>query len=647
MRVCFPILLLGWLLCAHPAWPSVAPLSREVQRQAFVAALAAAEAGRWQDVEPFLENLQDYPLLPDLRAAWLNKRLGDNNDRETADFLQRYPDLGFSGSLRLNWAMSLAERRRWDEFLSIYEDFYADRQDTKLDCLALRARINTGRDAGVADRAMAIWLYPFSRPKACDPVLAWLEDKDLITAERRRERIDLALEAGQVQLARYLARPLGPADQAKIERWSKMRANPARELAAPQRYADTPENRRLLAYGIARLASQNPEAADQLWPAFSGFGFEPDQRLQLQRRITLGLARNFLPGGRQAIERQAAIDDDPIVAQWRVRLALRDGDWTAVLDGIEQLPADTGNDTNWDYWRARAMAANGLSEAAEAQFQGLADERGYYSFLSADNLQLPYVWSDVPTPVEEPVIAQIAEQAEFVRLQELFLTGLQSRARIEWTRAVEKLPPDWRDQAAILALRWGGYSSAISTAARSGQTNDLALRYPLPWRAEFERLSQAARVDPALAYGVARSESLFMPDVASAAGAIGLMQLMPGTGKETAAQASIPWRGWHSLTDPQTNITLGTRYLAKMLDRFDNNPVLATAAYNAGPNRVQAWLPTSEPLAADAWVDSIPFRETRGYVRRVLASDVMFEWRMNGTARQISERMPPVLPAQD
>ena len=647
MRACFLILLLVWSMRAPPAGASVAPVTREVQREAFIAARPAAEAGRWQDVEPFLEILQDYPLLPDLRAAWLNKRLSTGTDQETADFLQRYPDLGFSRSLRMSWALSLAKRQRWQAFLDLYQSYYADRGDTNLDCLALRAQINTGRGAQITDLALAIWLYPFSRPKACDPVLAWLEQQELITPDRRRERIDLALEAGQVQLARYLARPLGPDDQARIDRWSKMRANPARELALAERIPDTPENRRLLAYGIGRLASRNPESARQLWPSFAAFGFEPGEDLQLQRRIALGLARNFLPAGRSAIEQQAAIDDDPLVAQWRVRLALRDLDWPAVLTAIEQLPPDTGNDTNWGYWRGRALQESGAQEAGGEHFQQLADERGYYSFLSADHLNLPYAWSDEPTPVEEPLIARIAAQTEFVRLQELFMTGMHSRARTEWKQAIAQLPPDWRDQAAILALRWGGYSSAISTAARSGQTNDLTLRYPLPWRADFERLSQIARIDPALAYGVARSESLFMPDVASAAGAIGLMQLMPGTGKETAAQAQIPWRGWHSLTDPQTNITLGTQYLAKMLDRFDNNPVLATAAYNAGPNRVRAWLPSAQPLPADVWVDSIPFRETRGYVRRVLASDVVFDWRINGSARPISDRMPPVTTTPD
>lgn len=648
MRASILIFVAGLLAPGSSLAAPASPSALDEQRLAFIAARPAAEAGRWEDVEPFLPTLRDYPLRPDLRAAWLRKRLGDANDAETGAFLSRYPALGFSGGLRLAWARSLADRRRWDQYLAIYDAHYSGQDDTALDCLALRARLNTGRGDGVADEAIGIWLYPYSRPKECDPVFAYLQEGGWITDARRRARIDLALPAGQIQLARYLARQLPESDQARIERWNRMRANPGRELSEANRFADDEADRELLEYGFRRLASHDPETAAARWRSFSGFSFPPEQRLLLERRIALGLARNFLPGGRAAVASQLERGDrDAVLAQWGVRLALRDDDWSAVLAALDALPPDTEDSTNWRYWRARALAAIGRDGDARALFEALAAERDFYGFLAADRLGQPYVWSDQPIAADETVIGQIGARPEFVRLKELFMTGLYSRGRAEWAQALSGLEPAWRPQAAVLAQRWGWHSTAISTAARTGQGDDLALRYPLPWRGDFVQLSQAARVEPTLAYGVARSESLFMPDVASAAGAIGLMQLMPGTGKETAAQARIPWRGWHSLTDPQTNITLGTRYLSRMLARFGDNPVLATAAYNAGPHRVERWLPERGSMSADVWVDSIPFRETRGYVRRVLASDVVFDWRMNAEPRRLSVRMPPVTPAPD
>ncbi|MGB5621204.1 MAG: hypothetical protein WBN65_01795, partial [Gammaproteobacteria bacterium] len=281
-----------------------------LQREAFIAARPAAEAGRWADVEPFLEILEDYPLVPDLRAAWLRKRLSAATDAETGAFLDRYPELGFARGLRLAWARSLTERRQWDSYLAVYEDHYAGKKDTELDCLALRARINTGRSAGVADAALAIWLHPYSRPSECDPVFAYLRDGGRITDARLRERIDLALRAGQIPLARYLARPLPAADLARIDRWAKMRANPERELQRAQQSPMTAADIERFDYGLRRLAALDPEAAQARWREFAqradaAGGFSPDQQLELERRIALGLARNFLPGGREAIDAQA------------------------------------------------------------------------------------------------------------------------------------------------------------------------------------------------------------------------------------------------------------------------------------------------------------------------------------------------------
>ncbi len=194
-------------------------------------------------------------------------------------------------------------------------------------------------------------------------------------------------------------------------------------------------------------------------------------------------------------------------------------------------------------------------------------------------------------------------------------------------------------------LKLGISIAAICVAsAASAQVNDLEIRYPLPWRQDFEEKSRAARIPTPWAYGIARSESLFMPDVASRAGAVGLMQLMPETGKRTARAAKIPYRGVRTLKDPASNITLGTRYLSDMLNRFDQHRVLATAAYNAGPHRVERWLPRGEPLPADIWIETVPFSETRGYVRRVLAAEAVFHWRMNDGTRRLAEAMPPVAP---
>jgi soluble lytic murein transglycosylase len=177
-----------------------------------------------------------------------------------------------------------------------------------------------------------------------------------------------------------------------------------------------------------------------------------------------------------------------------------------------------------------------------------------------------------------------------------------------------------------------------------GEFDDLAIRYPLPWREDFARYSRDARINDSWAYGIARSESLFMRDIRSSAGAIGLMQILPETGRRMAREMKQPYSGRATLTDSASNIRLGTMYLRKMFDRFDENKILATAAYNTGPLNVEAWLPDAEQIDARIWIENIPFNETRAYVRRVLTADAIFHWRLTGEVRRLSTALSTIDP---
>ena len=229
-----------------------------------------------------------------------------------------------------------------------------------------------------------------------------------------------------------------------------------------------------------------------------------------------------------------------------------------------------------------------------------------------------------------------------IRARELFLVGLDGRGRSEWQAAISSLDAEQKLQAAILARRWDWHSRAIAAAASAGKLDDLELRYPLPYQSTFQRYSAEAQIPSTWAYGVARSESLFMRDVRSRAGAVGLMQLMPATGRAVAREIRLPYTGLNTLTDPQHNIRLGTTYLGQMTERFGGNRVLATAAYNAGPHRVVKWLPADGSLDARIWIENIPFNETRKYVRRVLEAETIFHWRMTGQARRLSDQLTSV-----
>jgi soluble lytic murein transglycosylase len=481
--------------------------------------------------------------------------------------------------------------------------------------------------------------------KECDPAFAWLESRGALTAERRRERMELALDASEFGLARWLARPLGDVAVAEVARWEKMHGSPALQLAAPSSWQDTPRDRALMIYGFTRLASSDLALATQRWPEFrERFEFEPDQRGFLDRRIALLHAWRHLPEAPAMLAALPPDSQDAATREWSVRTAIRAQDWAAIGETLARLEPAVAAEPVWRYWQARVLEATGLEGAARLIYEELAQERGYYSFMSADRIEAEYNWRHAPTAPDDALLAALEQRSDIARARELFFTGLESRGRTEWQQAIGRLSGPERAQAGILASRWGWYSRSITAATGAGIDDDLDLRFPLPWRPIFEEKSRRAGISSAWAYGVARSESLFMPDVSSGAGAVGLMQLLPGTGKQTARLAGVNYTGHQTLLDPASNVALGTTYLAQMLARYQDHRVLATAAYNAGPGRVDRWLPEEDALPADAWVDSLPFNETRGYVQRVLSSEAVFQWRLSGETARISDAMKPVPP---
>ena len=637
-------LLVLSLLGATAASGSDADL--EKQRGAFRDAWIEAERGDWRAVQPRLDELEGYPLLPDLEAVYFRATVKQQPNANIERFLATNETLWIAPSLRLRWINSLAQRNDWQRFLEVYRSHYADAGNTRLDCVATEAMAQTGDAGGFAREARRLWLVGISQPKECDSVFSRLRETGQLTDDLVLQRLDLALEAEQFGLAAYLARQLDDAQLQRVKRWQRMRDRAETELATPKPLRGADRDPALVIYGLDRLARNEPDIAAQLLPHYAAANIVDNAEQQrLERKIALWSARKYLPAGLERVHQldEAAVDDDICVA-W-TRAALRSSAWHETLAAIDAMSAEEAGDSAWLYWRARALAKTGEPEAAAAIFERLAAERGYHSFLAADRLDLPYNFGHKPAAADDAVIDALEQRPDIVRARELFAVGLDSAGRVEWQRAVARLDRDTRAQAAIMAHRWGWHSRAIATGSANGLIDDLDIRFPAPYLDLYQSLSPRANIAISWAYGITRSESLFMRDVSSPAGAIGLMQLMPATGASTARQINLRYSGSGSLTDPQVNIALGTTYLGKMLARFDGNQVLATAAYNAGPKRVERWLPEDLAMPSDIWVETIPFRETRGYVKRVMAAETVFLWRLNGTVSRLSLRMPMVAPA--
>ena len=635
--------LVAALLVALPA--TAADIDK--QRALFKDVYETVERGDWSPVDGLSASdqklLQQYVLWPDLRATWLRANLGRVPTAEVDAFLQLYGTLRPVRDLRYRQALFFAKKGDLPGYQKIYEQFYQGKGIARLDCLSLQAEIRAGRYKRVVQRALDLWLIGTSQVDECDPVFEYLRDNNLLGNAEYRQRFDLAITAREFQLARWIAKSIDQSHVDEATLWIGAQSNPARFLSQPKPGFDSETYRRQLAYATARLTYRDPTLAQRLWASVSKqFAFSTQQRHDTERHIALWTARDGLPGAYKLLASLPQAAQDEEVVRWRARTSLRDNEWQRLLLDIAAMTTDERDSEEWRYWLAVAQNRLGQAQAARQGFELLSEERSYYGFLAADELGRDYALDDDRLSAFEPTLQQIADRPGIIRARELFLVGLEGRGRSEWDAAVRSFSPDEKIQAAVLANRWGWHSRAIATAASLGEYDDLEIRYPLPWQQQFVSYSSAASISPTWAYGIARSESLFMRDVRSSAGAIGLMQLMPATGREVAKSISLPYSGIATLTDPEANIRLGTSYLGEMAERFGGNPVLATAAYNAGPHRVDRWLPESGSQDARIWIENIPFNETRKYVKRVLSAQAIFHWRMTGQVRRVSDGLSQI-----
>lgn len=645
---------LAWLLFALagllPAGPvgglgwAAGPVSERqlaVWRARFQQALTALEQGQEQTFLRLERGLQSYSLAPYLRFAWLSSRLEVTPPATVEAFVRAQQGAPLGERLRRAWLRTLAKRGDWAPFLRAY----AGRQSTALRCYKARAELaqlgNRAPPRRLLDDIEALYLVGRSQPTACDAAFKALEQFGRLDDALLWKRIGLAMENGQTSLATYLQKSLKSAARRRwVDRWLALRRDPAKVLGA-QQWSDGSAARQVLGYGLLRLADLDAAAAKRHWQDLRGrYAWTVRRRDAVDAAIALHAALQRLP---QAYTWLSALKNPGDSERaWRVRAALQQRDWPAVVDSIDDLAATQRRQDHWRYWRARALEALGRP-GAEAIYAGVAAGRGYHSFLAADRLGRRYRFNDQPlttTPGQRQAIAAIPGVR---RARELLRLQRRWEARSEWRAATAGLSKAQLSAAAGLADAWGWTDQAIVTLTDAGQRDALAIRFPLAHRSTVESAAAGQGLNPSWVFAIIRQESRFSEDAASPAGAIGLMQLLPTTGRETARRLGLRLGHSRQLNQADRNVQLGTAYLMRLYRRLNDNPVLATAAYNAGPNRVRAWLPDKEQDAT-LWVETVPYRETRRYVRQVLASAAIYDWRRGRPVIRLERRMPAIVP---
>lgn len=608
--------------------------SLDAQRPAIRSAIDDAEQGRFDPVRAAA--FKQHPLYGWLEYANLRRTIDKVSDAQAQDFLKRYAGQPVAESFRALWLPALARREDWPALLANWKPT----ENLGLRCAQLNARQATGRaDAQWVDEAQALWRNAGkSLPDACDPVFAVLQARGGMTDALRWARVEAAADAQQPAVMRAAARGLPAADLALANDYAAfLDAVHTRALTWPK----TERSRKVAVDGLAKLAKTDPDAAERQLPQFAqALQFSEAQRGAVLYQIALWTVASYGPDSARRLNAVPESAYDERLHEWRAREAMARGDWPAALAAIRKMPPAQRSDSRWQYFEARLAEKTGNASEAQRLYRAAASSATFHGFLAADRLKQPYALCPWEPNDSAQAQAAVARDPSLVRALELFKIDRTGWAVAEWNDALSRFDDTQRRLAVEVASNNGWFDRAVFGLGKRPEEQRLyTLRFPLHHAETIRREAGRNAIDPAWVAAEIRAESVFNPNARSPANAMGLMQVVPATGASVARNLGLAgYGGAASLYDPDTNIAIGTAYLRQLLNTY-GLPYLTIAAYNAGPGPAARWQSQRPGHDADFWIETVSYKETREYVARILAFSVIYDWRLNGDALPVTERM--------
>ncbi|GAC16765.1 soluble lytic murein transglycosylase [Aliiglaciecola lipolytica E3] len=558
--------------------------------------------------------LQGYPLEPYIEQITLKTYPYLANQDKIDAFLRTHEGSPLDRPLRYKWLTYLKKKNQADLFMQ----YFRPTANVELTCQYLTYQMADPKNHDeVFKHASELWVVGKSQPNECDPVFdAWTK-AGFRTNERVLKRLALAGNGGSHTLLPYLKTLLPKEQQYLADLWLQVRRAPnyvSNLSKFPKKYPEL--ELEIIEYGLGRLIWRDEDLAIKTWQAtLKKFDVAQSNQYELAGKFAVALAISEHKNADEWLEKASYEKADEQLYRWHLAHVLKSGDWQHALEVIEQMPEKSSSGLSAKYWQARALEKVNAMDSANQNYQWLAQQRHYYGFLASGKLAQPPTIVDKPLEFDQQALSTIANMDAAKRAYEFLQLGRYLSARREWLHLQSQLDQQQKLVSAVLADSWGWHDRAIYGFSNTGYLDDIKRRFPMAYRNELVNHSEANQVDPAWAFAIARRESSFMADANSSAGAKGLMQLLPGTARYLAKKqikTSV-------LFDPDTNAGYGTQYLRYLMDKMDNNPVLATASYNAGWRRVQKWIPKDQSVPMDVWIETIPYKETRNYVKAVLA----------------------------
>ena len=583
-----------------------------------------AEKQLWKSNSSNYKNLYQqlnyYPLQPYLDQKRLIHHMRLSSVKEISAFLEKYRSSPLDWPLRKKWLNYLIKRNSQ----SLFIEFFQPTNDVNLTCHYYQYQLNKGmKPAVILPKIAKLWVVGKSQPKACDPLFELWVKAGLRTSDHVWQRLAKAADGGKHTLIPYLTGLLPDEEQYLGKLWHKVRRDPA-YITKLSRFPNNNEKETTIyTYGIKRLIWRDQNRALKSYEqAKDIFTFTHKQQQQIALKFSLALASKNHQSANQWLKRVEDGNLTDNIVQWKIADVLRKQDWPTIKTELLLLPKNYQQKQQWKYWYARSLLATNTEEQGKALMADLADSRHYYGFLAATYSDKPINLQDKPLKITEQEKIELFKNNAGKRAFEFFHLGRYYQARQEWNYWLRQLTKRQKLVAAKLANEIGWYDRAIFALSQVGYLDDVDLRFPLAFNDEIKQHANKYAINPAWAFAITRRESSFMSDANSSVGARGLMQIMPDTAKHLTRRKKVSTK---YLLDSKNNINLGTKYLKNLLDRHKGNQVLATAAYNAGPYRVKKWLKSATKLPADIWIETIPFKETREYVKSVLAYQEIYQ----------------------
>lgn len=605
--------------------------------------LAASDAYKNGDVETLNANLallDEHELLPYVQYWRLSLDIDNAHPQEIRNFLKTVDGTLVAERMRAKWLRALAKQEYWYDFLVTSSELST--WDTELICDSLQARIALGENKALLE-ARDLWFTGEPQPESCLPLFDALFEQNLLQTDAVWARFRLALNAGNRHVAKVILKYVPEAQRPDSRTINTIARRPQKYLQKLSTPLNDPGQTELALYALYKTARAWPDVAARKLNEIEN-ELTDDDRNYAWGQVAMAAAWQHYPDAHSWFEKTEPRRLGDTQLEWRIRAALRSGDWGDIIGCVEAMSPPKQTKARWRYWKARALQVTGQQFEANALLASLSNEYNFYGQLAAENLG--NTMSFVPQTYHPDArdVAIIAKEPGLRRAMAFYRNGMRYEGALEWAWTVKDYDDRQLLAAAALASRSGWYERAIHTAERTRILHDFSLRFPAPYRDVMQSYTDELELDEAWVYGLIRQESRFVVTARSSAGAGGLMQLMPSTAKWIAKRLGLKEHHSELVNSVDTNISMGTYYLRQVMDSLDNLPVLASAGYNAGPRRADRWRDV-KPLEGEIYVETIPFPETRGYVKKVM-SNTMYYARLFGQNRTSLRERLGIVPAR-